>query len=38
MIFFKNKIKDSLHTFSKQLNNIFKDVDKSISNLIIETN
>jgi hypothetical protein len=34
----KNKIKDSLHTFSKQLNNIFKDVNKSISDLIFKTN
>ena len=34
----KNKIKDSLHTFSKQLNNIFKDVNKSISHLIFKTN
>ena len=35
--YFKNKLNDSLHIFSKQLNNIFNDVNKVISDLIFKT-
>ena len=34
---FKNKLNDLLHIFSKQLNNIFNDVNKVISDLIFKT-
>jgi hypothetical protein len=35
--YFKNKLTDSLHIFSKQLNHIFNDVNKVISDMIFKT-